>query len=147
MKAFNNDPKLKADLLRIVKEHRVNDQIIQGSYVKWCGSTFHGCAIGCTLNSYVLAQGLSFDSLSTNSPYHDYAKFGIPEDVARAEERIFESLDMNHANRFPEQFIEAIKTGVDLSNCLTNYDLMYPDIDDDPEGARDLFLKTLKAVK
>lgn len=96
MQAFHNDPKIKAKYIARVKAHRIADNLIQRE--TWTGSK--GCAIGCTLEAY------------------DHARYpielGIPEWLARAEDRIFEGLSVKESKKWPERFLKAINTGADL---------------------------------
>ena len=97
MKAFHNDPQIKAKYLARVKAHAQADEIIHGKY--WQDGK--GCAVGCTVHS------------STHSDYE--TKLGIPQAIARLEDVIFEGLENSEAKRFPAQFLRAIPVGADLS--------------------------------
>ena len=86
MQAFHNDEKIKQKYLNRVKQHRLADQLVQG--IAW--ENGKGCAIGCTLESYNHKQ---------------YEKeLGIPEWLARVEDKIFEGLNKDDAQAWPEQF-------------------------------------------
>jgi len=98
MKTFHGDPQIKEKYLARVRAHRAADEIVKGQY--W--QEGKGCAVGCTIHSR----------------QHDaYEKeLGIPSELARLEDRIFEGLPNSKAKYFPEQFLEAIPVGVCLKN-------------------------------
>ena len=74
MLSFHNDPAIKAKYLDRVKAHAKADRLIQGT--GWKGGK--GCAVGCTLEAY------------DHSLYP--IELGLPEWLARLEDRIFEGL-------------------------------------------------------
>ena len=94
---YHNDPAIKAKYIARVKAHQEADEIIQGKY--W--ENGKGCAVGCTLHS------------SDHSAYE--AELGVPRMIARLEDGIFEGLQYSDAKLFPLRFLEAVKTGSDLS--------------------------------
>ena len=95
--AFHNSRDLKAEKLAQIAAHREADELIKG--VGW--ENGKGCAIGCTLHSY--DHGLYESEL------------GIPVMLAHLEDAIFEELPNNDAKAWPEQFLNAIEPGSDLS--------------------------------
>ena len=97
MRAFHGDPKVKAEYLKRVRAHRAADQIIHGTYWK----DGKGCAVGCTVHS------------SSHAAYE--TELGIPRLLARLEDGIFEALGNGQATEWPEQFLDAISVGADLS--------------------------------
>jgi hypothetical protein len=97
MYAFHGDPAIKQKYLVRVRAHRAADEIIHG--VGWLDGK--GCAIGCTLDNY------------DHSRYP--TELGIPEMLACLEDTIFEGLKNGKAQEWPEQFLEAIRPGADLS--------------------------------
>ena len=101
MLAYHNDPKVKARYLRRVARHRQLDQLVQGTGAEGSGKEFRGCAVGCTLNRY------------------DHAAYptelGVPELLARLEDRLFEGMSAADAQAWPERFLRAIPVGADLS--------------------------------
>jgi hypothetical protein len=97
MQAFHGDPAIKQKYIVRVRAHRAADEIIHG--VGWQDGK--GCAIGCTLDNY------------DHSRYP--TELGIPEMLARLEDTIFEGLENGKAQEWPEQFLEAIRPGADLS--------------------------------
>ena len=98
MKAFLNDEKVKTKYLNRIIAHQKADEIIKGSY--WNGSTGKGCAVGCTIHG---------------DRHKDYeTELGIPEWLARLEDRIFESLPVERSKKWPKEFLESINVGADL---------------------------------
>ena len=95
--AFFGDAKLKNFYENRVLGHQKADEIVQGKY--W--ENGKGCALGCTVHS---------------DKHLDMAKkLNIPLPIVYLEERIFERLDNTKAKEFPLAFIQAIRTGADLS--------------------------------
>ena len=97
MKAYHNDPQIKADIIAQLEDHRAADQLIKGQY--W--EDGKGCAVGCTLHSGNFAE------------YEP--RFGIPQMLARLEDCIFEGLPNDEAMEWPVRFMAAIEPGADLS--------------------------------
>ena len=96
MVAYHNDPAIKAKYIARIQEHTAADQLIQGT--GW--ENGKGCAVGCTLEDY------------DHSRYP--IELGIPEWLARLEDRIFEGLPKAEAMAWPEAFLEAIHPGAYL---------------------------------
>src|SRR6478609_7998560 len=84
LRAFNNDKKLKAGLLKEVHKHYEQDQIVAGTYGEGTGNAWRGCAVGCSIRSYNLLTG----SKISTSNHAAYEKFGFPEWLARLEDTI-----------------------------------------------------------
>ena len=98
MRAFHNDPAIKRKYLRRVRAHRLADDIKHGFY--WQGGK--GCAVGCTIHG---------------GEHRQYeTELGIPQVLARLEDRIFEGTANGFAQLWPERFLRAIPVGADLSN-------------------------------
>ena len=96
MKAFRGDPAVKEKYLARLKAHHAADEIIQGT--GYDGS--HGCAVGCTLNKY---DHLAYEH-----------ELGLPQWLARLEDRIFEGLPAVEAQRFAVDFLEAVPVGANV---------------------------------
>lgn len=111
MKAFLDDPQLKADLLEQIKWHREQDAIIQGTYGEGSGKNWKGCAVGCSIHSLSKLKGREFDT-SGHRIYE--TELGIPEWLARLEDALFEGLPKEAAVKWPERFIQSISVGADL---------------------------------
>jgi hypothetical protein len=106
--AFHDDPKLKESIVSEIKWHQEQDKIIQGTY----GSNGKYCAVGCAINSLNRKCGKNY---STNDHKVYETEFGIPQTIARLEDRIFEGLEAEEAKTFPLKFMNAIQPGADLS--------------------------------
>lgn len=91
---------IKTKYLERLRTHRELDHLTQGVGWENNGET-RGCAVGCTLEAY------------------DHARYpielGIPEDLARLQDAIFEGLPRADALAWPEQFLGTIREGADLS--------------------------------
>ncbi len=96
MIAFHNDKKIKTKYLNRVVAHRKADELVKGNY--WQNGK--GCAVGCTIHG------------SSHKAYE--TELGIPEWLARLEDRTFENLSDKDAMVWPEKFLKAIPVGVDL---------------------------------
>src|SRR6185312_447177 len=96
LRAFHGDQAIKDKYLARVRAHRAADAITQG--IGW--EKGKGCAIGCTLEAY------------DHSLYP--IELGLPEWLARLEDRIFEGLPKAEAMAWPEAFLEAITPGANL---------------------------------
>jgi len=103
--AFHNNSQVKEFYLNRVRHHRVQDEIIQGTYWK----EGKGCAVGCTLHS------------SNHRSYE--IELGIPELLAHLQDAIFEYLPPENAKEFPEKFLEAIPVGADLGEVWSKFAL------------------------
>ena len=97
MRAFHNEQAVKDKYLSRVKAHRAADELVQGT--TWADG--RGCAVGCTLERY------------DHKAYE--TELGIPEWLAKIEDCIFEGLTPDLAQKWPEQFLDAIPVGKDLS--------------------------------
>jgi len=94
-----------------VEKHRIQDQIIQGTYGEEENGKWKGCAVGCSIHSLNLRLGKDLDT-SNHKVYE--TELGIPEWLARLEDRIFEGLPKEEAVLWPGKFLESIQVGVDL---------------------------------
>jgi hypothetical protein len=94
--AYHGDSAIKAEYLARVRAHREADELIHGTYWK----DGKGCAVGCTVHS------------GDHSRYE--AELGIPIQLARIEDGLFESLPNGQAMLWPEAFLDAIPVGADL---------------------------------
>jgi hypothetical protein len=134
MKAWHNDPNLKAEVLSRMLQHRVEDGIIQGSYQVYApevASQYRGCLIGCTLPmGRVTEWGEGF--LDPPVTYRDIddmewhplveEMYGIPESVNRLWERVFETLPVEKAAWFAVTTIEATPVGADMDVVASRLD-------------------------
>ncbi len=138
MLAFHNDIEVKEKYVNRVKAHAKADNLIQGT--GWANGK--GCAIGCTLESF------------DHSAYP--TELGLPEWLARLEDRLFEGMENKDAMKFPLDFLEAIPVGVDLEPvkwkfcsylCSENLSILENcDIDKDLKSQISDSIKTIKSL-
>ena len=95
--AYHNDPQIKADILAQLAAHRAADELVKGQY--WRNGK--GCAVACTIHG------------SNHAEYE--TRFGIPQMLARLEDRMFEGMPDEQSQLWPERFMGAIEPGADLS--------------------------------
>ena len=105
MNAWLNDPELKARIVAQVQAHYDADEIVQGKY--WEGGK--GCAVGCILHDR--------DGGHSRFP----GEFGIPGELARLVDSVFEGLSKAHAKELPLRFVTAIPVGADLSMVIPRF--------------------------
>jgi hypothetical protein len=96
MLSYHNDISIKEKYVKRMQDHIAADELIRGVGFE----SGRGCAVGCTLNNYAHSQ------------YP--VELGIPEWLARLEDRLFENMSKKKSKTFPLLFLEAIKPGVDL---------------------------------
>lgn len=132
--AWFGDPALKERVVLKMKEHRAKDEIVRGTYQDFFvydkelgrdvltlpteegvapeGSTYKGCAVGCTLPP--ISQ--KYDDGDFNWHQEVEKHYGIDSYVAWLIDEIFESQDtFEEAAQFAVDVIEAIPVGADLS--------------------------------
>lgn len=110
MLSYRGDPELKAALVTEAVKHRLADRLAQG-HGYWRNGK--GCAVGCTLISANSLLGLD-----VNPDQHEAYDliFGPGSGaLARLEDLIFERLPKPRAQTWPEEFLQAIPVGADLS--------------------------------
>ena len=124
----------KTNLIGKLEAHAKVDAFVQGDY--WDTATLKGCAVGCTLVDYGV-------STSEHSQYEKL--FGIPQVLAKLEDRIFEGLTLEHAKLWPLRFANAIPVNTDLSGVWPKFQIF---ILTDPEHGVIRFAKTdeLKSI-
>jgi hypothetical protein len=111
MLAYHNDPAIKSALIASLEDHAAHDRIKQGSY--WQDG--RGCAVACTLH------GVD-ENAAIHGKHQMYEKyFGVPQAIARLEDRIFEGLGNTLAMRWPLRFAAAIRPGADLSMVVPRF--------------------------
>ena len=96
LKAFHNDPAIKAKYLARLTAHVKADELIHGK--GW--ENGKGCAVGCTLDKY------------DHAAYE--TELGLPEWLARLEDVIFEGLPQKDAPQFAVDFLSAPQVGANL---------------------------------
>ena len=107
--AFHGKKSIKGKYLKRVIAHRKADEIIKGTY--W--ENGKGCAVGCTLE---------YSEQTTIHKLYE-TELGIPKDIARIEDWLFEHLKNGRAQKFPEQFLKAIPIGADLSKIARKFNI------------------------
>lgn len=117
MLAYHGRPDLKAAFLEQIGLHEAADRIQHVGYAEFKQNGVAvftgGCAVGCSLESMRVIEGLSSIEHSDHALYERY--LGVPLMLARLEDRIFEGLPIADSLRWPRQFAEAIRPGSDLS--------------------------------
>lgn len=103
MLAFHNDPAIKEKYLNRIKAHKAADEIVQGIY--W--ENGKGCAVGCTIEG-------------DNHIEYEF-QLGIPEWLARVEDRIFENLPNELAKEWPLELLETIPVGKDFAEVWAKF--------------------------
>jgi len=106
MLTFNQER--KNDLISKLDAHAKADAFIQGIY--W--NNGKGCAVGCTLHDYDVDP----------EDHSQYEKlFGIPQIIARLEDRIFEGLSIKDAKKWPFRFTNSVPITTDLSGVWPKF--------------------------
>jgi hypothetical protein len=94
--AYHGDPAIKDKYLARVRRHRAEDQLVKGQYWK----DGKGCAVGCTIHG---GEHRRYET-----------ELGIPIQLARIEDGLFEALPNGEAQAWPEAFLDAIPVGANL---------------------------------
>lgn len=107
--AFVGSEVTREQLIASLEAHHAADRIVQGLFY-WnddgCGDG-RGCAVGCSIHDFRPGEE------SRHALYGNL--FGVPEALARLEDRIFVGLAPEEAREWPLRFARAIQTGADLS--------------------------------
>lgn len=113
MNAYHNSQHLKDALLSEVAKHRAADQLIKGTYELGHGTTvFKGCSVGCSINSL---NTLHDTDIRPDDHKALGEAIGVPEELIRLQDNVFEDLPDEQSMLWPEQFYSAINPGTDLS--------------------------------
>lgn len=115
--AYLGKPELKTFLLNQLVLHREADKLVKGHY--W--ENGKGCAVGCTLEAVRHYNGNAGKSISHGDHALYERELGIPQILARLEDRIFEGLPNGHSQAWPERFTDAIRPGADLSGVWPKF--------------------------
>lgn len=99
MKAYHNDPAVKAKYVERFAKHRAADEVIQGTGF----DNGRGCFVGCTLDAY------KHDRFPT--------ELGWPEWLARLADTIFEGVPKEAAPQFGTDLLEAVRPGAELEQA------------------------------
>lgn len=102
MRAYHSKPELKTAFLAEIGKHEAADRIRHCGYAEFKQNgvaTFAGgCAVGCSLESMRIIEGLPDIVHSDHALYERY--LGVPVMLARLEDRIFEGLPLALLHRF-----------------------------------------------
>ena len=101
--AYHGDHAVKLKYIGRVMAHQEADELVHGRY--WEGGK--GCAVGCTVHS------------SDHRAYE--TELGMPEWLARLEDKIFEGMSNAVSRRFPLRLLSAIPVG------FAEWDRLYHD--------------------
>jgi hypothetical protein len=132
--AWHGDPALKAEVMARMRQHRAEDEIVQGVYQQLYpgkAGAYRGCAIGCTLPRLPIAYNRGGAYLvDLNDNWHGEVErlYGIPVYIGLRIDWTFEDLPIGDCADFAVAVVDAIPVGADLST--TTRDLAYPDITD-----------------
>jgi hypothetical protein len=97
----------KSKTIARMKGHIKADQLVHGQY--WGNGK--GCAVACMVHK------------SSGCHAEFPRRWGIPEEIARLEDGIFERLQNGDSQKWPIQFLEAIPDGADLSMAWPRFAL------------------------
>ena len=117
MLAYNNDPALKAAICAEIQRHQDADLIMAGKY--WTGEK--GCAVGCSLRSYWLATGATWNFSFGNHKIYDMFLGNGGEALARLEDTLFENMPRPGHLKFPLRVAMAIRPGADISGVCHRF--------------------------
>ena len=96
LQAFHGQAAIKEKYVNRIRAHMAADTLIRG--VGW--EDGKGCAVGCTLETY------------DHSRYP--VELGVPEWLARVEDKVFENMSIEKSRTWPLDFLSAIEPGADL---------------------------------
>jgi len=100
--SFHGDPAIKQKFVSRLEDHRRLERLIQGTGWRG-GEPPKGCAVGCTLNKY------------DHKAYE--VELGLPEWLAKLEDKLFEALPKCEAEQFAIDFLNVIPVGVNV-DCV-----------------------------
>src|SRR5258708_2946726 len=101
LRAYHGDVSVQAKYVARARGHQLADEIDQGTYYDDSGPKLRVCPVGCTIHG------------SDHTAYEE--EIGVPEILARIEDRLFEMMPLEDAKQWPVKFLEAIPVGADLS--------------------------------
>lgn len=142
MKAFNNDPELKQQLIDMAAEHRQADEYIKGAYGEEIDGKFRGCSIGCTIRDINKIHG---KKLPINNHTALSIELGIPEFILRFQDSIFERLPEPSNTEWTERLFNAIPLGKDLTPVLPRF--LIKTLDRLPETKRPDVVEAIKNLR
>lgn len=113
LRAYHNDPTLKAQIVKLMRWHQQQDRLIKGVYQDTETDVFRGCAVGCTLRSLQEITGVTQEYYGVHARYETL--IGVPQALAGVHDRLFETLPTPENQAFAVDFLEAVPVGTDLS--------------------------------
>lgn len=125
--AWHGDPDLKEKIVLRMKEHRAQDEFVQGNYQILAlaehgqyRDVLKGCAVGCMLEPVPREKQGEID-FSWHKEIQE--QFGIDYEVAMQIDNLFEhgTLSLEAASEFAIAVVEAIPVGADLNEVLTRH--------------------------
>jgi hypothetical protein len=123
MIAYHGRQALKDKFLEQIGIHEAADRIQHTGYAnfKTNGAKVFtgGCAIGCSLESLRVIEGLPIIIHSDHALYECY--LGVPQALARLEDRLFENISPDASKTWPRRFAEAIRPGADLAMVMPRF--------------------------
>ena len=144
MKTFNNNKKLKQELLKTLQHHQDLDAFIQGTWIdadsgKTESDTFKGCFYGCTMQT-------------EEDPIEKFSeKYNIDLWYCYLTEKIFEGLPKGEYEKFPLESIEVLPIGVDINKIksLFHYRVLEDQLQfcDSDEKVTNSILKCMELFK
>jgi len=133
MQAFTNVTMTKPEMMKALKWHQKQDNFVKGSY--WDNGK--GCAVGCSLESVARIKSIDLDK-GYHKNYETH--LGVPEWLARVEDRLFEGIGKDRSKVWPVEFMEAINVGADLDKIklpflamIVESSIQYVDVKKFPE--------------
>ena len=112
MSTFNNDPSLKADLIRQLKHHQELDAFVRGKWLTGdtiSGNGRRGCFYGCTMQT-------------EHNPREAFSeKYHMDLMYVYLTERIFEGLPDNEYKTYPVRSIECVPVGFDFNKIKSPF--------------------------
>ena len=121
--AWHGDPALKARVMIKLRRHREQDELVRGVYQEKYGPEvadgYKGCLVGCTLP---WIDDIEHGDLFRFS-YHGRleTEYGIPVELARLLDDLFEATPTDACADFAVDSIEAIQPGADLDGIAEEY--------------------------
>lgn len=154
--AWHGDPQLKAAAVELMREHRRLDDLVQGSYAEYDSNAdrgYRGCFHGClTTEALAKQRNETVEDLLTMGDrhaidWHDETEriFGIPREVGKLLDRLFESLPPSDCGAFAVATVEAIPPGADLTRVIDH--LAYDILTDSESGAPAMLQPGSEAAK
>ena len=116
MKTLNQQ--LKTLLIEESKRHRLADELMQGAYFKGTIEKPKLCAVGCAIFTLNQKRGKEYDC-GDHSVYPK--EFGVPEQLAHLQDKIFEYLPKEKAMFWPERFWLAMPVETDISLVIPHF--------------------------